>query len=382
MNKSCTLLILVLFSFFSCHRDEPQAPKECAHTLLIYMLAENNLYQNSEDDFKEIVAGMKHAPTSFGVYVYLDDYNVPRLYQITSSGAKLIKSYSELNSASTLQLRTVLNQVKEKSPSQSYGLILWSHGYDWLPSPTGSRYTTSVASDIKPRFFGQDGNNWMDISDIDAALSPNELLYIAFDACYMSSIEIAYRLKAKTQYLMVSPMEVLNEGFPYQLILPALYSNSINVYTERVLTDASRTYFEYYRDHQDDTKRYGAISLIRTSGLEQLAEACQPILSIRTANMTDGILQGTQFYERQHAPSLIYDLYAYLSKLASPEELTGVQAALDSCIVYKNTTSYLPYSFTRVTVYSGFGCYIPAPMMTYNVQYAQEPWYLRTYLPR
>lgn len=38
--------------------------------------------------------------------------------------------------------------------------------------------------------------------------------YILFDACYMSSVEVAYELKDVTHYLIASPTEVLSYGFP------------------------------------------------------------------------------------------------------------------------------------------------------------------------
>lgn len=380
MKKTFFLLVGVIFTLLSCEHDHTQTPQKREHTVLIYMLAENNISECLANDFQEIVQGMKHAPASFGAYVYIDDWDVPRLYEITSSGTKLIRQYPELNSATSVQLRNVLNLVESKSPSRSYGLIMSSHGYDWIPASPWNKSQVSAPTSVSPKFFGDDGGKYMDISDIEAALNPKELLYLGFDACYMSSIEIAYRLQSKMSYMVASPMEILVDGFPYHLMIPILFSGNLNEQPESVLRAFCTTYFEFYRDNPSVSDRYGAISLIKTSALEQLASACQPVLTAQGGNLSNSILQGTQFYERQHDPSWVYDLYAYLSKLATPSQLSVIGSALDSCVIYKNSTDYLPYSSTRVETYSGFGCYIPAPAMDYNAAYVQEPWYLRTYI--
>lgn len=381
MQNKFLYFILIVLIVSSCKKDRPDAPIEREHTLLIYMLAENSLHQNASDDIDEIVVGMRQAPSTFRVYVYLDDYSAPRLYEINASGKQLIRSYEEANSASTIQLRAVLSYVKQKSPSKSYGMILWSHGYDWLPAPEGSRSILRTGGGIQPRYFGQDGNKWMDIADVDAALYPDELLYLSFDACYMAGIELTYRLRNKTHYILASPMEILGEGFPYHLMIPAWYGQNINLLPEQVLTSVASAYFEYYQNHVSTGDRYGAINLIRTTGLDLLAAACHPILSIHGSTVSNTLLQGTQYYERQHYPSLVYDLRAYLAQLGSSAQMLNVDRALAACVVYKNATAYLPFSLMPIRDYSGFGTYIPAPAMSYNVSYTKEPWYIATYLP-
>lgn len=371
------IFLPLVFLLFSCRKDRNPSPDQREHTLLVYMLAENSLYQNASEDLDEIVEGMRSAPRNFGVYVYVDDYGLPRLYEVNASGKRLIQSYNETNSAASEQLRAVFDLVKRKSPSVSYGMILWSHGYDWLPAPAGSRATLR---NIQPRFFGQDGSKWMDIADIDAALQPNELLYLAFDACYMSGIELAYRLRHKMQYLMASGIEILGEGFPYQRMIPKLYERNINALTEEVLTTTAQTYFEYYQNHSNETERYGAMGVIRTDALEQLAQASRPILSSYSA-WSNALLQSTQFFERQHNPSWVYDFRALMVQLGTPEQMEAVDAALAAAVLYKNATAFLPYSDIQIRDYCGLAVYIPAPAMSYNTEYMLEPWYLATHVP-
>lgn len=49
--------------------------------------------------------------------------------------------------------------------------------------------------------------------------------YILFDDCFMSSIEVAYDLRKITRHLIASPCEVMAYGYPYDLVMPYLFTD-------------------------------------------------------------------------------------------------------------------------------------------------------------
>lgn len=55
-------------------------------------------------------------------------------------------------------------------------MVFWSHGEGWIPSPA------------KTRWFGQDGNNYMDIADLHAALQ------VAPDLDFLFSMHVLWKL--------------------------------------------------------------------------------------------------------------------------------------------------------------------------------------------
>jgi hypothetical protein len=137
----------------------------------------------------------------------------PCLLRITEDGEQMIKTYSEFNSANPTNMNRLLREITGMYPSESYGLILWSHGTSWLPAG------------VQLKFFVADGNRQMNIPDLAEAL-PVHFDFILFDACLMGAVEVAYELRNKTDYIIASSTETIDTGFPYELVIPALMSST------------------------------------------------------------------------------------------------------------------------------------------------------------
>lgn len=95
-----------------------------------------------------------------------------------------IENYPEQNSADANVMKKVISTAFNQYKAEKYGMVFWSHGEGWIPSPA------------KTRWFGQDGNNYMDIADLHAALQvAPDLDFLFFDACFMEAVEVAYALR-------------------------------------------------------------------------------------------------------------------------------------------------------------------------------------------
>ena len=77
--------------------------------------------------------------------------------------------------------------------AESYGLIYWSHGEGWIPTPLPST-----------RWIGNDktgGGHYMNIEDLKLVLqNAPHFDFIMFDACFMQSVEVAYELRDCCDY--------------------------------------------------------------------------------------------------------------------------------------------------------------------------------------
>lgn len=87
----------------------------------------------------------------------------------------------------------------------------------------------------------------------------------------MSSIEVIYELKDKTNYIIASNAEVLNTSFPYHKIVPYLFDGISG------LEELSRQYYEFYNE-KEGLERSCTISLIKTKELDNLAQESRFIL--------------------------------------------------------------------------------------------------------
>ena len=123
-------------------------------TVLVYMAAQNSLGAKgfAHYDSIEMADGMKYLHDKERVLMFLDDNRAPRLYELRKGlkRPRLLRKWeTDINSADTAQLTRMLRFMQEFSPSESYGLVLWSHASGWVPSPKSvareERYNTANA---------------------------------------------------------------------------------------------------------------------------------------------------------------------------------------------------------------------------------------------
>lgn len=320
------LSVLCLSFFLSCNKNEEKTLPQ--RTVLIYMAGDNSLSSFVEDNMKMIEEGCKNADLGNGnIIAYIDERGAtPGLYQFRKDkngivSRNLIKEYEEENSASPENLRSVITTVKEQFPSESMGIVLWSHGTAWLPSNLDSYL----------RSFGQDGNNYMELDDLSYVLNDFHFDFILFDACYMASIEVVYALRNCTDYIIGSATEILADGFPYNEITPMLLNADV--------TGIADSFYNHY-DQMSGVSRSASVSVVKTSELDNLADACRNILS----RQTEESLYNIDLYQVQALEYLtwnnhkLYDMEDYLSQIASNEEYTNLKTAMDKAIIYKACT--------------------------------------------
>ncbi len=202
------------------------------------------------------------------------------LYQITknSKGAvskKVLYEYEEQNSVYPTVMAEVYNRVFSAFPAKSYGLVLWSHGDGWLPSPSDIS-----ASKASTRWFGQDGTSYMDISSLNTALnSAPHFDFILFDACLMQSVEVAYELKDRADYFIGAPNEIPGPGAYYTELVPAMFSQ-----VNDLASTVAHGYYDYYdRNYTGQISKADwtmgvTISVVKSSELDDLATATAAIL--------------------------------------------------------------------------------------------------------
>ena len=150
MRQLFSLLAIVVATLslpLSCIDHEPE-PYETTvlpgtpfkKTVLVYMAAQNSLGAKgfAREDSMEMANGMKYLHDKERVLMFLDDNRAPRLYELRKGlqTPRLLRKWkTDVNSADTAQLTSMLRFMQEFSPSESYGLVLWSHATGWVPSP-------------------------------------------------------------------------------------------------------------------------------------------------------------------------------------------------------------------------------------------------------
>lgn len=381
--KKLFLLLSIALILSSCHNNDEPTPVAISRTVLVYMVADNSLTANVEANVDSMMLGFKNTSNVGNLIIYLDDANkTPVLFKLKknndgSVSKEVIKNYSEQNSLDVSVMKGIFSDVYSSYPADSYGLILWSHGYSWLPSPS--------TKTISMQWFGQDNssksqgdsNSFMDIPDLAEALKATPYLdFLIFDACYMSSVEVAYELKDRAEYLIVAPNEILDSGMPYKEIIKPIFS------AEKNYKDIPYQFFYFYNSVNAEHRLNSSIAMIKCSEISNLAAATKKIIAAHPSEFSTIVPGSIQLYDREtYANHFAYDFGQLIEDIATPEEWTSFQKQLNATVVYKYATNftgpYLPSdpknSGAELPIdpnhFSGLGAYIPKASQTTYISF-------------
>ena len=144
-----------------------------------------------------------------------------QIYKIEDNELVLVKDDLGLrNMAESSTLKDFITYSTKNYPANRYGLIVWNHGFGTIEG------------------FGRDENfegDNMELSDMTKALEESDVFFdfIGFDACFMSTIEVAYNLKDFSDYLIASSEIEPFAGWYYSNWITEL-SNNTSISTEEL----------------------------------------------------------------------------------------------------------------------------------------------------
>ena len=370
------------------HNDEPDpVQEEDLRTVLVYIAADNSLTSFAADDIAEMVSGFAAVDADKNnLLVYVDTQSAKSfLYQITkdSKGAvvkNILHEYEEQNSVYPTVMAEVYNRAFSAFPAKSYGLVLWSHGDGWLPSPANIS-----ASKASTRWFGQDGTSYMDISSLNTALnSAPHFDFILFDACFMQSVEVAYELKDRADYFIGAPNEIPGPGAYYTELVPAMFSQANDL-----ASTVAHGYYDYYAAKYTGQLGSNAnwtmgvtVSVLKSSEVQALAAATAAILPKYITNGSAINVSSIYSYDPR-STYFYYDLKDLIKSLVASDDQTLFSAWSDAFelavpvhLTTDKTYSSFIYGMISMAGSSGLSAYIPrSSYASLNTFYHSYAWY-------
>ena len=355
------LAIMVLLA--ACNKTETVYP-EGDRTVLLYLAGDNNLSDDGYNNLRSLREGMKGVAGR--VVIYFDPAgSAPCLMTIKGSDSPVLDTvafYEEEDSADPAVLQRVIGEMKLRYPSDSYGLILWSHGMGWFPVgysfPGSTSYRRTNQPYIPTKYFGQDatlaegrGDSYMEIADLAAALT-GHFDFIMFDACFMASVEVLYELRDKADYFIASPAEIISDGFPYEAAAPYFWGG------EEDLKQVCREYYNYYANHPiGGSWQSGTLSLVKASELGALAQAAHQAVGSVGESGVGSVWRYP--LSRLDLPDVFYDLGDYVNVMGNEDGKAAFREQLARTVVYKVATEKMFGEEIPSDRYSGLSCYIP-----------------------
>lgn len=417
-----------LLSMQACEKVEAEdiVYEEKSRTILLYMVSNNDLAPTAVSNIRKILKG--YIPTDGNLAIYCNDFDLStgrmngtstllvNLYKDESGTIvrdTIIPKFPARNSATKAQLLSVMNIVRTALPAKEYGLVFWSHGTGWLPSGYYSAnhedeeqseaiYSNSICPDdaaygerlealrkqrrlsggvsgirhewpsapggIDPyahmvKSFGREEGVEMPITDLASAI-PYKMDFIAFDACLMGGIEVAYQLKDLCDYFIASPAEILTEGFPYGNIMEKFFKADY--------TGAAEAVYDSY-EAQAGQFHSVTISVVKTSELDAVADAAKDVFAKYRSAIDTLDVSKIQPYFR-YDKHWFYDIKNFMDRLAGADA-AAFDEALENAVIAKFTTGRMINIDIDPERFSGVSTYINNPANnTLDAYYQSLKW--------
>lgn len=393
MKKWLYTLLVIVLAACSNEIPEQQPAKRSGRTVLAYLISnspkslEGNLQDNVVDMYMAL-AEIKDSCTLLVFYrpqEYSSYLDVPTLLCFDTDGrgninnlpavtgtdltfesvchVALKKEYTMNSQIATdpAVMEEVFTDMQTVAPSDSYGLILGSHASGWMKG-------TSVPT----KAFGDDDGYNIDIPNLADVLKNSfseKLDFVLFDACMMGTAEVGYELRETTSYCIASVMETPVYGFPYDQILPYLYSENV---------DYSAVCHEFMSFNKTNNL-WGTCAVMDCSQMENLASAVKAKLSEWQDALSSVSMQNVQQYGVNSYKYFSYDVLDFFRELGRKsgivkttdlnEAIASVQSALNQAVIAKDCLSGVDYDFDGLVIdgtrFCGIGMYIPKEVNDY-----------------
>lgn len=366
INYRGRVLLLCFLAFLLNCETEPQNTTIKDLTLLVYMVADNNLNYVIDDELNEMEEAY-HDSVNLIVYIDPAESAVPshpyiaQIKQDESDAiiSPIIRVYQEHDSLSNAAFSAVQEWTLANFPANNYGLILWSHGTGWLP-PNNQNSKGG-------RTFGNDDDIEMDIKTL-GQLIDSRFNFLIFDACYMSCIEVCYELKDKIDYIIASQTEILSAGFPYDRVI-----KNLNTGSKAELIEVCNSFYSHYAEQEDSYKQSATVSLIATERLTELAVSVSNLINtditpLKTSDISN--LQTLTLNEDNQRYYLDFkNIMDFAYPLQSMPEYEAFLNLFSTVVLYFTHTEKL-FDNLDLTSANGLNCYLPSNT---------TPEYLNTY---
>ena len=139
-------------------------------------------------------------------------YGETSIYEITETGMNCVGKSNALNMGDPETLTRLLEFSETHYPADRYGLIIWDHGAGPL---------VGVCFDETNKVDGVADRLTMEELDLALGNSPfasKKLSFIGFDACLMSTLEVAFTVAPYAEYMIASQDTVPPEGWDYAFL--------------------------------------------------------------------------------------------------------------------------------------------------------------------
>ena len=312
-------------------------------TLLVYWDADNNLEFCTEFAMDAWTSALTD-DSEVSVVAYVDILSEPGtwVYDIHDGTYEAVQEWEELNSSDPATLERFLAYGLENYPAEKTLLVVQDHGYSWRgvcldeTDGGGIMLIDGMAQAIRD---ARDANGGVGVD------------VLAFDACSVATVEIAYELRDTVDWFVASQLVVPYDGLPYQMMVEALVaepgvspgdfsSDMVDMYLEYY---SSKTLYEHIYPYDQDFIALSAFDMSMMDAFGEafigMTEVLEPLVADNRATVKDAwdyALMGNwaNIGGWEYLPDA-YSLFGCMMGMdpALDEAITAFQAAFDAALV-------------------------------------------------
>ncbi len=284
----------------------------------------------------------------------------------------------ENSSLDAATIARVVGDVRALFPENpDWGFAFGSHGSGWLPKTAALQMLGSVARDpfaplwelgerSPTRYFTSDKGEKLNVSEFVEALDGWEWEFIILDDCFMASVESLYDMRTLSRYVIASPTEIMDSGFPYDRVVKTVFG--YDDWTDGTgFRIVGQEYVDYYKSLRDYP--YGTVSVIDMSRMDALAASVRDIRRGSHRDPDAATAAEFQTYEGLET-HVFYDFNQYIDYCSLDRSLyESFATQLEQTVIYKGHTEMFPTILTSANYivpmpiapehYSGINCFVP-----------------------
>lgn len=349
------LIIVALLSYIvlkSNNGNKVILKDKGTRTIMVYMIGSNleSEYKAASMDIEEILA-TNYNEDDVNILIYTGGskkWKNPSIsneenaiFEVKNGFLNKLETYSQKSMTDSSTLKEFISYVYDNYRTDLYDLILWDHG-------GGPIYG-----------FGQDEvsgeNDTLTIDELTRAIKNSSLSketkleYIGFDACLMSSVEVANSLREYANYLIASEESIPGNGWNYEF----LNNLDKNTKIEDLYKSIVDNYIEYYEEARIEQQKLGykynpdvTLSVTDLSKVQNLVQEIDNLfanignnISISNYSKVSKEFSKTKLYGYQGVNESSYDLvdlYDLADQIIDEyPEAANVQLAIKDTVVYE-----------------------------------------------
>ena len=278
-------------------------------------------------------------------------------YIIDNNNLKLIESHPDASMGDYKTLKSFLKWGIEKYPAENMGIIFWDHGGGPIE---GVCYNEKYDYDA------------LSLSEIEMALEStskkmtDKFEMISFDACLMSTMEVANMLSPYAEYMIASQQSEPGEGWEYKSVVNAITSNP-SIKGDQFGKAIVDGFIKSVKENQYGDDEYATLSVTDLDKVDSLLVAFNEVAknmdAVATNNkilsqFTDAAINSIEVGSGDGDFGLV-DLHDYMSRISSLVSGTEeVKSAISDMIIYekhcKDSSNAHGVNFYYPVVETGF----------------------------